>query len=164
MATDKDVEAHRPAPISLFHRIWDQGAVNSDIQNAHYAGSGTEDDPYAVSWLDHDPVNPMEYSNVTKWSTTMLVALATLVSNSTTPRCKVAHCQLTRRKYVGCCFRVFCLFRRSSSDPHRVSPVPDRWHPRCQSVRPRLCRRALALGAFEWCVCLLASQPTKVSP
>lgn len=80
MDMEKDTESHRPAHISHFKRVLDQGALNSDIQNAHYPGAGTETDPYVVSWLDHDPVNPMEYPTATKWALTMLVALATLVS------------------------------------------------------------------------------------
>ncbi|KAJ4418853.1 hypothetical protein N0V82_005299 [Gnomoniopsis sp. IMI 355080] len=75
---EKDLESHRPAPISHFKRVLDQGAVNSDIQNAYYPGSGTEQDPYIVSWLDNDPVNPMNYPAIKKWGITMLVALATL--------------------------------------------------------------------------------------
>lgn len=76
---EKDLESHRPAPIGHFKRILTQGVVNSDIQNAHYNGSGTEEDPFIVSWLDHDPVNPMNYSSIKKWGITMMVALATLV-------------------------------------------------------------------------------------
>lgn len=75
---EKDLESHRIAPISHFKRVLDQAAINSDIQNAHYPGSGTEQDPYIVSWLENDPVNPMNYSNFKKWGITLLVALATL--------------------------------------------------------------------------------------
>lgn len=78
---EKDVESHRPAPISHFKRILNQGVVNSDIQNAHYPGKGTEEDPFIITWLpEYDPVNPMNYSDVKKWVITMSVALATLVS------------------------------------------------------------------------------------
>lgn len=79
---EKDTESHRPAPISHFHRVLHQSALNPDIQNAHYEGSGTEADPFVVAWLDHDPVNPMNYSSGMKWGITMLVACATLVSSS----------------------------------------------------------------------------------
>lgn len=77
---EKDVESHRPARISHIKRVLDQSVVTDDIVNAHYVGSGTEDDPYVVVWLDDDPVNPMNYSTVKKWLITMLVAVATLVS------------------------------------------------------------------------------------
>lgn len=88
---EKDLESHRIAPIGHFKRVLDQGAINSDIQNAHYPGSGTEEDPYIVSWLDNDPVNPMNYSNVKKWGITMLVALATLVSHAHALPCCLPH-------------------------------------------------------------------------
>lgn len=76
----KPIEAHRPARISHFKRLLDQGVVNDDIINTHYAGAGTEENPYIVKWLDDDPVNPMNYPNYQKWFITMLVAFSTLVS------------------------------------------------------------------------------------
>lgn len=79
---EKDLESNRPAPISHFKCVLTQGVVNSDIRDAHYDGSGTEEDPFVVTWLDHDPVNPMNYSTVKKWMITMMVALATLVRNT----------------------------------------------------------------------------------
>ncbi|PSR92316.1 putative MFS multidrug transporter [Coniella lustricola] len=74
----KPIEAHRPARIGHFKRLLDQGVVNDDIVNAHYAGAGTEENPYIVKWLDDDPVNPMNYPASRKWFITMLVAFATL--------------------------------------------------------------------------------------
>jgi hypothetical protein len=84
---EKDSESHRPAHISHITRILHQDAINSDIQNAHYEGSGTEEDPYVVEWLDYDPVNPMEFPIMKKWAITMLVAIATLVSKMTPGVC-----------------------------------------------------------------------------
>lgn len=78
MSTEKDVESGRIARIPHFRRVYDQAAVNDDIINAHYDGSGTDEDPYIVAWLDDDPVNPMNYSTSLKWTITMLVAIATL--------------------------------------------------------------------------------------
>lgn len=40
--------------------------------------SGTEEDPYIVTWIDNDPRNPMMYSSAKKWGLTMMVAFATL--------------------------------------------------------------------------------------
>ncbi|ROW15670.1 hypothetical protein VPNG_02144 [Cytospora leucostoma] len=74
----KDLESHAPARINYFRRVLDQAAVNDDIINAHYDGSGTEDDPYVVAWLEDDPVNPMNYPAAHKWFITALEAIATL--------------------------------------------------------------------------------------
>ena len=78
---EKDAESQRPARISHFKRVFDQSIVNDSIINAQYDGSGTEEDPYVVVWLDDDPVNPMNYPVAKKWFITMLVAIATLVSS-----------------------------------------------------------------------------------
>ncbi|EKG16620.1 Major facilitator superfamily [Macrophomina phaseolina MS6] len=78
MSAEKDVESGRIARIPHFKRVLDQAAVNDDIINAHYDGSGTDEDPYIVVWLDDDPVNPMNYPIAVKWTITMLVAVATL--------------------------------------------------------------------------------------
>lgn len=52
--------------------------LNDDIINHPYNGTGTENDPFLVTWIDNDPVNPMNYSTAMKWAITMLVAIATL--------------------------------------------------------------------------------------
>lgn len=122
---EKDIEAHRPAPIGHFKRILNQGVVNSDIQNAHYPGSGTEVDPYTVSWLPQDdPVNPMNFSTVEKWVITMSVAVATLVSKplclfantwlwiSTILGCAFWSRELMATQLVGCCIRIVGLLWR----------------------------------------------------
>lgn len=75
---EKDVEAGRSGHISHFTRVLHQDALNDSIRDHPYKGSGTEEDPYVVSWLDNDPVNPQNYPLAVKWSITMLVAFATL--------------------------------------------------------------------------------------
>ncbi|KAK0253454.1 MFS siderochrome iron transporter 1 [Friedmanniomyces endolithicus] len=75
---EKDVEAGRPTRIPHMRQVFDQSGVTPEVVNHHYEGSGTEDDPYVVTWIEDDPRNPMLYSNVKKWSLTMLVAIATL--------------------------------------------------------------------------------------
>jgi hypothetical protein len=75
---EKDAESGRSGRISHFKRVLHQGVLNDDIINHPYKGSGSEDDPYLVTWIDNDPVNPMNYSLGLKWSITMLVAIATL--------------------------------------------------------------------------------------
>ena len=74
-----DIEARgAPRPIPHLSQVFHQGIVTSEIQDWPYEGSGTEDDPYIVTWIDHDPRNPMLYSKVKKWSIVLLVAIATL--------------------------------------------------------------------------------------
>ncbi|KAF2993273.1 hypothetical protein E8E13_001691 [Curvularia kusanoi] len=75
---EKDPESGRSGHISHFKRVLHQGVLNDDIINHPYKGSGTEDDPFLVTWIDNDPVNPQNYSNTMKWCITMLVAVATL--------------------------------------------------------------------------------------
>lgn len=58
--------------------VIDQGAVTQEVIDHPYPGSGTEEDPYAVTWLPNDPRNPMQFANSTKWFITMLAAISTL--------------------------------------------------------------------------------------
>ena len=75
---EKDPESGRSGHISHFKRVLHQGVLNDDIISHPYKGTGTENDPFLVTWLDDDPVNPMNYSTAMKWAITMLVAIATL--------------------------------------------------------------------------------------
>lgn len=75
---EKDPESGRSGRISHFQRVLHQGVLNDDIINHPYKGSGTENDPFLVTWIDNDPVNPMNYSVTMKWGITLLVAVATL--------------------------------------------------------------------------------------
>ncbi len=75
---EKDAESGRSGRISHFTRVCQQGALDDDIIDHPYKGQGTEEDPYLVTWIDNDPVYPMNYSLTMKWSITMLVAFATL--------------------------------------------------------------------------------------
>ena len=75
---EKDPESGRSGRISHFTRVRHQGVLNDDILNHPYKGSGTKDDPFLVTWIENDPINPMNYPVALKWSITMLVAVATL--------------------------------------------------------------------------------------
>ncbi|GLC70796.1 MFS siderochrome iron transporter 1 [Pleodorina starrii] len=48
------------------------------MSKADYPGSGTNEDPYVVDWLDTDAENPQKWPTVYKWAITMLMATATL--------------------------------------------------------------------------------------
>lgn len=75
---EKDVESGKPTQIPHFRQVIDQAGVTPEVAQHEYEGSGTDEDPYVVTWLDNDPRNPMLYSKVKKWSITMMVAVATL--------------------------------------------------------------------------------------
>jgi len=75
---EKDVESGAPTKLSHFRQVYDQAGITPEVQKHDYAGSGTEEDPYVVTWIDNDPRNPMLYSKTKKWSITMMVAVATL--------------------------------------------------------------------------------------
>lgn len=64
--------------ISWFRLVRDQALVTPEVLNWDYEGSGTEDDPYSVVWIDHDPRNPMLFAQWKKWALTGLVSIATL--------------------------------------------------------------------------------------
>lgn len=73
-----DVELAMPKAIPHFRQVCDQGCITKEIIDWPYPGSGTDEDPYIVTWIDHDPRNPMLYSAWKKWSLVILVAIATL--------------------------------------------------------------------------------------
>ncbi|KAJ5961201.1 uncharacterized protein N7479_008351 [Penicillium vulpinum] len=72
------IETSTPTKIPYWRMVFDQGAVTQEIIDHPYPGSGTQEDPYAVTWIPEDPRNPMNFSETKKWSLTMLVAVATL--------------------------------------------------------------------------------------
>lgn len=73
-----DVESGKPTQIGWFKMVMDQGVVTPEIINHKYPGSGTEEDPYLVTWIENDPRNPMNFAQWKKWGLTILVAIATL--------------------------------------------------------------------------------------
>ena len=75
---EKVVEAGKPTRIPFFRQVFDHAGITEEVLKFDYDGSGTEKDPYVVTWIEDDPRNPMLYSAVRKWCLTMLVAMATL--------------------------------------------------------------------------------------
>jgi hypothetical protein len=63
-------------------RYWtlltDQGVLTHEIVNWDYQGSGTDEDPYVVEWMDNDPRNPMTWKSSKKWVMCINMAVATL--------------------------------------------------------------------------------------
>jgi hypothetical protein len=74
-----DPESRRgPKIIPHWRMVIDQGVLTQEIEKWHYSGKGTEDTPFVVTWIDHDPRNPMLFSKAYKWSITVSMAVAVL--------------------------------------------------------------------------------------
>ncbi|EXA32035.1 hypothetical protein FOVG_16705 [Fusarium oxysporum f. sp. pisi HDV247] len=58
--------------------VIDQAGVTPEVLAYDYQGSGTEQDPFVVQWIPHDPRNPQQWSDSKKWFITAAVATATL--------------------------------------------------------------------------------------
>ncbi|OOF92181.1 hypothetical protein ASPCADRAFT_210589 [Aspergillus carbonarius ITEM 5010] len=71
-------EPIKPTRISYWRLLFDQGVLTQEILDYPWAGSGTEDDPYLVTWIPNDPRNPMNFPAWRKWLYTLTVAWATL--------------------------------------------------------------------------------------
>lgn len=64
--------------IPFWRLVYDQKVVTDEIVNYPYPGSGTEDDPYSITWIPNDPRNPMNFNGFKKWSITFMVSFTTL--------------------------------------------------------------------------------------
>ncbi|PYI16415.1 MFS general substrate transporter, partial [Aspergillus violaceofuscus CBS 115571] len=64
--------------IPHWRMLLDQGAINEEILEFEYPGSGTEEDPYVVSWIPNDCRNPLLFSTARKITITLIVAFSTL--------------------------------------------------------------------------------------
>ena len=77
---EKPLVPDLPTQISAVRLVLDQARVTRDVLNFEYAGAGTVDSPYVVTWIPDDTGNPMTWSRSYKWSMTMVTALATLAT------------------------------------------------------------------------------------
>ena len=68
-----------PNKVPFWRLVTEPGVVTQEVVDHHYAGSGTEEDPYVVQWMPKDFRNPLQLSLGLKWSVTMVAALETLV-------------------------------------------------------------------------------------
>ncbi|OJJ03917.1 hypothetical protein ASPVEDRAFT_54208 [Aspergillus versicolor CBS 583.65] len=66
-------------PIPSWKLVIDQGAVTQTVLGHEHPGSGTEESPYVVAWLDNDFRDPMLLSMTRKIVITLIVSFATLV-------------------------------------------------------------------------------------
>ncbi|TEY62317.1 hypothetical protein BOTCAL_0164g00160 [Botryotinia calthae] len=58
--------------------VFDQIHVTPEVLNYSYKGSGTEQDPFVVEYIPGDRRNPLNFTMLTKWTITILLAFATL--------------------------------------------------------------------------------------
>jgi hypothetical protein len=60
---------------SHWELVYDQTHVTPEVLNWQYKGSGTEEDPYVVEYIENDRRNPMLFPDWKKWTITILVAI-----------------------------------------------------------------------------------------
>lgn len=72
------IESSAPTKIPYWRLVLDQGVLTQAVIDQSYPGSGTDEDPFEVTWIADDTRNPMNWSDVRKWTYTMTVAIATL--------------------------------------------------------------------------------------
>ncbi|KAJ5477563.1 hypothetical protein N7530_003072 [Penicillium desertorum] len=68
-----------PNSIPFWRLVLNPGAITQEVADHHYAGSGTEQDPYVVDWMPKDFRNPLQLKTSMKWFITVVAALETLV-------------------------------------------------------------------------------------
>ena len=68
----------KPAKQAHWRVVASHSLLTPEVLAHKYAGAGTDQDPYVVEFIPHDPRNPMGFSQLKKWSITLLVAFATL--------------------------------------------------------------------------------------
>lgn len=76
-AADK-IEPAMPTHIPYWRKVVDHAGITPEVENYPYPGSGTEEDPYLISWIPNDPRNPMLFPPIIKWFITFVIAIATL--------------------------------------------------------------------------------------
>jgi multidrug resistance protein len=64
--------------VSHWRLVRDHAVVTPAVLTHSYRGSGTEQDPYLVEFIPHDPRNPMTFPRRKKWGITFIMAIATL--------------------------------------------------------------------------------------
>ena len=70
---------HSPLRTSRIRSFIFDTSLHDDVFNRHYAGSGTNDDPYIVDYLQNDRQDAMNFSKGRKWAIAVLQSLSTFV-------------------------------------------------------------------------------------
>jgi len=70
---DIGLQSDKAVDNSLPKRPWRRTPTSWDrIINHSYKGTGTESDPFIVTWLPEDDENPMRYPVLYKWAITIM--------------------------------------------------------------------------------------------
>ena len=64
--------------IPFWRKIVDQGAITKNVLEHKFLGSGSQQDPFIVTWIPEDPSNPKLYGMGRKIGITIAVSTATL--------------------------------------------------------------------------------------
>jgi MFS family permease len=99
MSELKEEAASSGPRIPTWRLLISQHNVNDAIRNHRYEGSGTQEDPYRVEWLQDDPVDPLTYPAWQKWTITLIMAFSTLAITFASSGLSGADPQL--EKYFG---------------------------------------------------------------
>ena len=67
--------AEKPMHFTLFRLIVDQARVDDHVLNYPYEGTGTEEDPFEVTWIPHDAGNPYHWKRRFRWLICGVVAI-----------------------------------------------------------------------------------------
>lgn len=77
---EKGLQVEVPATIPHWRLVIDQSRITQDVVAHDYEGSGTEDDPFIVTWIPKDPGNPMLFSASKKWFVCGIAAISMLAT------------------------------------------------------------------------------------
>lgn len=78
--SDPDLDLEKRQKIPYWTYLLDQAPITPEILNWGYRGSGTNDDPYIVSWIESDPRDPMRMPLAQKSMITLLAGIVTLAA------------------------------------------------------------------------------------
>ncbi|KAH6676857.1 major facilitator superfamily domain-containing protein [Plectosphaerella plurivora] len=59
------VPAALPKKLPYWRLVIDRAGITEDVLHHDYEGSGTREDPYVISWIPHDPRDPMGWTLAT---------------------------------------------------------------------------------------------------
>jgi len=80
MAEKDEFEVTLPKHLSLFRLVVDQARVTQEVLKHPYPGSGTQEEPYIVTYTPDDVGNPFNWTSRRRWTISWIVAAEVLAS------------------------------------------------------------------------------------